>query len=104
MPEAEGANVDEGVGTDKGGGNTDDWGRVENWGSVNNGGSGDNGVNEAVLVQVLRESLKVDVGKASWGGDVVADEGGQGSTDLGGGHGDGEKSRQDDLQLETGFY
>jgi hypothetical protein len=45
----------------------------------------------------------VDVGKATGGGDVVADEGGEGSTDLGGGQGGGEKSGQDDLEIRA-FY
>ena len=93
----------EGVGSgnvDKGGVVNDRGGNADNGGSVDDGGSWDNGVNEAILVQVLGESLKVDVGEATGSGDVVADEGGQGSADLGGGHGDGEKSRQDDLEWE----
>ena len=101
MPEGEGVgsgDMDKGGVVNEGGSNAD------NGGSVNDGGSWHNGVNEAILVQVLRESLQVDVGEATGSGNAVSNQGGQRSADLGGGHGDGEKSRQDDLQLGTGFY
>ena len=66
---------------------------VDNWG---NWGSWDNWVNEAILVQVLRESLQVDVCVAAGRSNQVSDQGGQGSG-LGGSQGHGEEGTQYDL-------
>ena len=64
-----------------------------NWGNVGNG------VNETVLVEILGESFQVDwCESAGCCHQVAAEDGGNWSTDLGCGHGNGEKGREDDLK------
>ena len=93
MPEGEGVGSGD---MDKGGVVTEGGSNADNGGSVNDGGSWHNGVNEAILVQVLRESLQVDVCVAAGSSNQVSDQGGQGSG-LGGSQGHGEEGTQDDL-------
>ena len=70
------------------GGNTENW---SNW---------SNGVNETVLVQILGESFKVDWAESAGSCNKVSGQGGDWASNLGGSHGGGDNSGEDDLKTK----
>ena len=70
------------------GGNTENW---SNW---------SNGVNETVLVQILGESFEVDWAESAGSCDEVSSQGGDWASNLGGSHGGGDNSGEDDLKTK----